>query len=159
MAIGNCVLVKISKMMITDKIMMTTVMNKKILKITAVQNFDPLLDLMMSSMTSSSPISFDSFIYPHIKLTDYISTHFVVIVKNVVISFKHEYRSLNLTLHCDVIADVISVENTFCGIICNDLFISSVKMNLSKIFRIFQIGRHCEVPAIFKTRNFTGSWV
>ena len=80
-------------------------------------------------------------------------------MRNVVISFKHDYRGLNLALRCDVIADVIIVENTFCGMISSDLFIYSVKINLSKTFRILQIGRHCEVLAIFKTGNFTGSWV
>ena len=37
----------------------------------------------------------------------------------------------NVQSHCDVIADVISVQNTLSGIICHDLLIYGVKMNLS----------------------------
>ena len=60
-------------------------------------------------------------VHPHIKLSDHTSRRFIVIVKNVVISFKHEYRRLNLMLLCDVSNDVTSMEHTFSGIICNDL--------------------------------------
>ena len=59
-------------------------------------------------------------------------------MKNVVISFKHEYRRLNLTLLCDVTNDVTSVEHTFSGIICNDLLGYDVKMNL-EYFEIFKM--------------------
>ena len=88
-------------------------------------------------------------VHPHIKLSDHTSKRFIVTVKNVVISFKHEYSRLNSTLRCDVTDDVISVKHTFSGIICNDLLGYDVKMNLSKIFRNFQNGRHFEVQAIF----------
>ena len=90
-AIGDCVLAKISKMIITRKIVMTTVMIEKILKlvqhpesqsnvphvglfvrrsslninqVTAVQIVDILLELMMSSMTLSSHISMDTVLHP-----------------------------------------------------------------------------------------------
>ena len=88
--------------------------------------------------------SFTSIVHPRIKLSDHTSKRFIVIVKNVVISFKREYRRLNLTLPCDVTDDVTSVKHTFSGRIGND-----VKMNPSKIFRNFQNGRHFEVRAIF----------
>ena len=87
-------------------------------------------------------------VHPHTKLSDHTSKCFIVIVKNV-ISFKHEYRRLNLTLRCDVTDDIMSVKHTFSGINCNDLLGYDVKMNLSKIFRNFQNGRHFEVRAIF----------
>ena len=51
---------------------------------------------------------------------------------------------------CDVISDVINIKNTFSGIISDDLSVSDVKMNLSKIFRNFQNGRHIEVRRSFK---------
>ena len=60
---------------------------------------------------------------------------------------------------CDVTDDVISVVNTFTGMICNVFFISDVKMNLTKIYRNFQNGRHFEVRASFYTESCTGSWV
>ena len=87
-------------------------------------------------------------VHPHIKLSDHTSKRFVAIAKNV-ISFKHEYRRLNLTLRRDVADDVTSVKHTFSEIICNDLLGYDVKMNLSKIFRNFRNGRHFEVRAIF----------
>ena len=76
-------------------------------------------------------------VHPHIKLSDHTSKRFIVIVKNVVIKFKHEYRRLNLTLRCDVTDDITSVKHTFSRIICNDLLGYDVKMNLSKIFQKF----------------------
>ena len=79
------------------------------------------------------------------------------ILENVTISFKHEYRRLTLTSRCDVISDVINIKITFCGIISDDLSISDVKINLSKIFRNFQNGRHIEVKAIFQTGSCTGT--
>ena len=66
--------------------------------------------------------------------SDHMSKRFIVIVKNVVISFKHEYRRPTMTSRCDVTDDVISIENTFSGMICNDFFISDVKIDLPKIF-------------------------
>ena len=92
--------------------------------------------------------SFTSMVHPHIKLSDHTSKRFIVIVKSVIISFKREYRRLNLTLRCDVTDDVTSVKHTFSGKICNDLLEYDVKMNLSKIFRNFQNGRHFEVRVI-----------
>ena len=81
------------------------------------------------------------------------------ILENVTIPFKHEYRRLTLTSRCDVISDVINIKITFWEIISDDLSISDVKTNLSKIFRNFQNGRHIEVPAIFQTGSCTGTWV
>ena len=39
-----------------------------------------------------------------------MSKRFMVVVKNVVISFKYEYGRLNLMLRCDVTDDVTSVK-------------------------------------------------
>ena len=89
-------------------------------------------------------------VHPHNKLNDHTSKRFIIIVRNVVISFKHEYRRLNLTLRCDVTDDVISFKYTFL-IICNDLLEKDVKMNLSKPFRNFHNGRHFEVRTNFLT--------
>ena len=71
------------------------------------------------------------------------------IAVNVTISFKHEYRRHTFTSLCDVISDVMNIKNTFYAIICDVLCISYVKINLSKIFRNFQIGRHFEVRRTF----------
>ena len=79
--------------------------------------------------------------------------------ENVTISFKHEYRRPTLTSRCDVISDVINIKSTFSGTISDDLSISDVKINLSKIFRNFQNGRHFEVRAIFQTGSCTETWV
>ena len=75
------------------------------------------------------------------------------ILENVTISFKHEYRRPILTSRCDVISDLINIKNTFCGMISDDLSISDVKMNLSKIFQKFQNGHHFEVRASFYTES------
>ena len=56
------------------------------------------------------------------------------IAENVPISFKHEYRGPILTSRCDVMNDVNNIKSTFSGIINDDLSISDVKINLSKIF-------------------------
>ena len=61
------------------------------------------------------------------------------------ISFFH----LTLTSRCDVISDVINIKSTFVGLISDGLSISGVKMNLCKIFRNFQNGRHFEAKANF----------
>ena len=71
------------------------------------------------------------------------------IAENVTISFKDEYRRPTLTSRCDVISDVINIKSTFFGSISDGLSIFNVKMNLSKIFRNFQNGRHFEVRANF----------
>ena len=81
------------------------------------------------------------------------------ILENVTISFKYEYRRPTLTSQRDVISDVINIKNTLLGIISDDLSISDVKMNLSKIFWNFQNDRHFEVRVSFYTRSCTGIWV
>ena len=43
-----------------------------------------------------------------------------------------------------------TLKRFFSGAISHDLSISDVKMNLSKIFRIFQNSPHFDVQAIFK---------
>ena len=78
------------------------------------------------------------------------------ISENVTISFKHEHRRPTLTSRCDVISDLINIKNTLFGTISDDLSISDVKMNLSKIFRKFQNGHHFEVRASFYTGSCIG---
>ena len=75
--------------------------------------------------------------------------------ENVLISFKHEYWRPTLTSRCDVINDVINIKINFSGIISDGLSISDAKINLSRIFRNFQNGRHFEVQAIFQTGSCT----
>ena len=52
-------------------------------------------------------------IYMHRKFSDDIFTRFLVIMKNVVISFIKEYRGPTLRPPCDIIDDVIIMKNTF----------------------------------------------
>ena len=94
-----------------------------------------------------------------IKLSDDWLKRATCISENVTISFKHEYRKPTLTSRCDVISDVIDIKNTILGIISDDLSISEVKMNQSKIFWKFQNGRHYEVRLSFYTGSCTGIWV
>ena len=77
------------------------------------------------------------------------------ITESVTISFKHEYRKHGLKKSCDVISDVMNINNTFYVIICDVLSISYVKMNLSQIFRNFQNGRHLGVRCVFKPEVVT----
>ena len=88
------------------------------------------------------------------KFNDDIFARFLVIMKNVTISFIKQYIGPNSRPPCDVIDDVIVMKNTFFGIIWDDLFISEVKLKLCLIFRNFKNGRHFELATNF----FTGSW-
>ena len=81
------------------------------------------------------------------------------VAENMTIYLKHAYRRPSLTSRCDVVSDVINIENTFSGIISDDLSIFVVKLNLSKIFRNFPNGRHFDVRANFVTGSPTGSWL
>ena len=67
------------------------------------------------------------------KFNDDIFVHFLVIMKNVLISFIKEYRGPTLRPQCDIIDDVITMKNIFSDIIWNDLFISQVKLKLCLI--------------------------
>ena len=53
----------------------------------------------------------------------------------------------------------MNIKNTFYVIICDVLYISYVKMNLSQIFRNFQNGRHFEARMRFWIGSCTGIWV
>ena len=92
------------------------------------------------------------------KFNDDIFAHFLVIMKNVVISFIKEYRGPNSRLPCDVIDDVIIMKKYFFCIIWDDLFISEVKLKLCLIFQNFQNGGHFEFATNFFTGSYTGSW-
>ena len=48
-----------------------------------------------------------------------------------------------------------TLKRVFVGVISAYLFISDVKLDISKIFRNFQNGRHFEVLAIFQTESLT----
>ena len=93
----------------------------------------------------------------HRKFVD-IFDRFLVIMKNVVISFIKEYRGPTLRPPCDVIDDVIIVKLLFC-IIWDDLSISDVKMKLCLIFQNFQNDRHYELAKMFFTGSYTWNWI
>ena len=78
-------------------------------------------------------------ILTHRKFGDDIYARFLVIMKNVVISFIKEYRRPTLRLPCDVIDDLIIMKKAFLGIIWNDLFISEVKLKLCPIIKNFKM--------------------
>ena len=61
----------------------------------------------------------------HKKFCDDIFACFLVIMKNVVISFIKEYRGPTFRPPCDIID-----ENTFFGKIWDDLFIAEVRLKL-----------------------------
>ena len=93
----------------------------------------------------------------YMKFTVDIFARFLVIKKNVVISFIKDYRGTTLRPPCDVIDERHHHEKTFWGIIWDDLFISEVKLKLCLIFQNFQNGRHFELATNFFTGSFTGS--
>ena len=95
----------------------------------------------------------------HRKFNDDIFARFLVIMKNVVISFIKEYRGPTLRPPCDAIDDVIIMKILFFCIIWDDLFISEVKLKLRLIFQNFQNGRHFELATNFFTGSYTGSWI
>ena len=64
------------------------------------------------------------------KFNDDIFVRLLVIMKNVLISLAKEHRGPICRPPCDVIDDVITMENTFSGIIWDDLFRSGVKLKL-----------------------------
>ena len=92
------------------------------------------------------------------KFNNDIFARFLVIMKNVAISFIKEYIGPNSRPPCDVIDDVIIMKNTFLGIIWDDLFISEVKLRLCLIFPNLKNGRHFELATKFFTGSYTGSW-
>ena len=92
------------------------------------------------------------------KFNDDIFARFLVIMKNVAISFIKEYIGPNSRPSCDVIDEVIIMKNTFIGIIWDDLFISEVKLKLCLIFQNLKSGRHFELATNFSTGIYTGSW-
>ena len=57
--------------------------------------------------------SHNVMILTHMKFNGDIFARFLVIMKNVVISFIKEYRGLTLRLPCDVIDDVIIMKKLF----------------------------------------------
>ena len=103
--------------------------------------------------------SHNLMIYMHRKFNYDIFARFLVIMKNVVISFIKEYRGPTLRPPCDVIDDVIIMKILCFGIIWDDIFISEVKLKLRLIFQNFQNGRHFELATNFFTRCCIGSWI
>ena len=63
-----------------------------------------------------------SILHMWTKISDDWSKAMTCIVENVTISFKHEYRRLNLTSRYDIMSDVSSVNNTLSVRIC-DIFL------------------------------------
>ena len=97
--------------------------------------------------------SHNLMIHMHRKFNDDIFARCLVIMKNVVISYIKKYRGPTLRWrhrwrHHH--------ENTFFGIIWDDIFISEVKLKLCLIFQNFQIGRHFELATNFFTGSYTG---
>ena len=73
----------------------------------------------------------------HREFNDDIFARFLVVMKNVVISFIKEYEGPTFEQPCDVII----MKNNFYGIIWDDLFIYEVKLKLCLIFqKIFKMG-------------------
>ena len=101
--------------------------------------------------------SHNLMIITHRKFNDDIFACFLVIMKNVVISFIKEYRGPTLRLPCDVIDDGIITKKRFSGIIWDDLFISEVKLKLCSIIENFQNGCHFEPATNFFIGSYTGS--
>ena len=92
----------------------------------------------------------------HRKFNGDIVARFLVIMKNVVISFIKEYRGPIFRPPCDVIDDVFIMKNTFYGIIWDHLFISEVKL---KLCLIFQNSCHFEFATNFFTGSDTINWI
>ena len=99
--------------------------------------------------------SYNFMKHMHRNYSDDIFARCLIIMKNVVISYIQEYRGPDLRPPCDV----IDYENTFFGIILNDLFISEVKLKLCLIFQNFQNGHYFELATNFLTGSYTGSWI
>ena len=78
--------------------------------------------------------SHNIIILTHRKFNDDIFACFVVIMKNVIISFIKEYRRQTLRLPRDAIDHH---KNNFFGISWNDRFISEVKLKLCSIIQFF----------------------
>ena len=103
--------------------------------------------------------SHNLMIHMHRQFNDGILARFLVIMKNVVISFIKEYRGPILRPPCDVIDDVIIMKILFFCIILDDLFISEVKLKVCLIFQNFQNGRYFELATNFFIGSYTGSWI
>ena len=88
------------------------------------------------------------------KFNDDIFVRLLVIMKNVLISLAKEHRGPICRPPCDVIDDVITMENTFSGIIWDDLFRSGVKLKLYLKFQHFQNCHHFELA----TNLFYRKW-
>ena len=85
--------------------------------VTPVQNFDPFLKMVTSSMKQLTILSAGMVIQQwHLYTSSLMIKPWIVLElsrKFVPISFKHEYRRPILSSLCDVIRDVISMRNIF----------------------------------------------
>ena len=95
--------------------------------------------------------SHNLMILTHRKFNDDIFARFLVITKNIVISFIKEYRGPTLRLPCEVIDDVIIMEKFFWHNLERSftLFISEVKLKLCSIIQNFKNGCHFELVTNF----------
>ena len=123
----------------------------------SISKFDLFCDLVMSSMTSWIHIYIIVIIISWYLCTGSLMMIsllvFLVVMKNVVISFIKEYRGPTLRPPCDVI------DQYFFGIIWDDLFVSELILKLSLIFKKIQNGRHFELATFIFNRSDTGSWI
>ena len=102
--------------------------------------------------------SHNLMIHMHRKFIDAIFARFLVIMKNVVISYIKEYRGPTWG-HPVTSSMTSSSWKYFFGIIWDDLFISEVKLKLCLIFQKFQHGRYFELATNFFTGSYTGIWI
>ena len=94
----------------------------------------------------------------HRKFNDDIFARFLVIMKNVVISFIKTIEG-RLWGHPVKSWMTSSSWKYLFGIIWDDIFTSEVKLKLCLIFEIFQNGRHFELATNFFTGSYTGSGI
>ena len=118
-----------------------------IIDVTSVQNLDPFLNMVSSSIKETNHIvcrhGHTAMAHLHIKFDDHTLNRFRVIAKNVPIPFKHEYRRPSLSSLCDVIRDVISIRNIF-----------THNLHMVFPFMMFNWGYTEQVKKIEKWRNF-----
>ena len=102
--------------------------------------------------------SLNLMIHMHWKFSDDIFASFIVIMKNVVISFIKEYRGPILRRPCDVINDAIILKISFWHNLGRSFHMWG-QIEAVLIFQNFQNGRHFEHATNFFTGSYTGSWI
>ena len=95
----------------------------------------------------------------HMKFCDDIFACFLVIMKNVVISFIKEYRGPTLRPPCDVIDDVIIMKIHFLTKFGTIFSYMRSDWSCVNYFKIFKMAAILSSRQTFFTRNYTGSWI